>query len=154
MGTGGVVVSDIVPHHPAKMVLAENQELIQTLCTDGPDPPLRVTIGVRRTNGSPNNMDTFGSKHRIKGPGELRVVVTNQKRDPWFAIRQLPHHLSGLLGHPGTRGMSSTTGKMNLTSARLNEHQHVDRLQEERFDGEKNRRRGSDLCNATSDDAN
>ena len=33
MRTSGVIVSDIVPHHPMEMRLVENQELIQTLFT-------------------------------------------------------------------------------------------------------------------------
>jgi hypothetical protein len=59
MRTSGVVISDIVSHDAAKMVLAENQELIQTLLANGPDPPLRITVGIRRTNGSPDDINVF-----------------------------------------------------------------------------------------------
>ena len=77
------------------------------------------------------------SEDRIETCRKLLVIVSDQEPDVGLAIGQLPHDLSGLLGAPGSVRVGGATREMDAAAANLDEHEHIDRLQEHRFDSEK-----------------
>ena len=61
----------------------------------------------------------------------------DEKAHGRVASLEFPDHLPGLLHHPGLMGIGRTAREVHPPATDFNEKQYVDRLQEQRFHGEK-----------------
>src|SRR6266498_2347893 len=76
-----------------------------------PDPTLRDSVRLRRSDGRPHNVETLSPEDLIEGPTELRVPVPEQDVLVLeaFGEREVP----GLLGDPSRVGSAGRTGEMD-----------------------------------------
>lgn len=133
----GVEELDVIAHDTSQVRLVDDQQLIQAFVPRGSNPAFHEGIGIRCANGGGDHVDTFGAKDRVESVCELLVVIPNQKSDARVAVFQLPHELAGLLLNPCAVRMRRATSEMDASTTDLNEHEDIDRLQKQRFHGEK-----------------
>jgi len=78
----------------------------------------------------------------VKRVTEFLVIIPNEKPNGRIAILEFPHHLTGLLGDPGVIRMSRAACEMHPAAPNFDEHEDVNCVQKQGFDGEKNRCHG------------
>ncbi len=61
------------------MASADDQESVQALSADGPDPALRVGVGIGGLNRRQEHLGALGAEHVIEPAAELRVTVAQQE---------------------------------------------------------------------------
>ena len=98
MGPGSVVVGDIRRQYTAEMVLSKDQDLVQTLLSNGANPAFREGIRIWCPHRSPDHGDFLGPEDGVKGPRELGVTIVDQEADGEIAILDLPAQVTRL--HP------------------------------------------------------
>ena len=76
-----VVMPDVVAKDCFEMVTAENERPVEALFSDGPYPPLRDRVRVRRSHRCLDHLDTFAGEHLVEAGGELRVAISDQNRN-------------------------------------------------------------------------
>lgn len=77
MRSTGVVVIDEHLDHALKMLLVQDQELVQTFGPHSPHKPLRDPVRLRSLNRRPNHVLAF--KHGVEAARELGIAVANQE---------------------------------------------------------------------------
>jgi len=82
------------------MPLVENQELVQVLLANRPDPSFGNSVGVRRLVGCPDAGHPHRREHRIEGWHEFSIAIVDQEVRGLVLIRDGPTHVSRLLGDP------------------------------------------------------
>jgi len=55
---------------------------------------------LRRAKRCPNDLNAVASEYVIKPVRELLITITNQKPNPFGAVRQRPRQLASLLDNP------------------------------------------------------
>ncbi len=61
------------------MSVSEDQDAIEAVAADGPDPALGECVRVRRSDRRPDHLDPLGAKDLVEGAAELRVAVVDQQ---------------------------------------------------------------------------
>ena len=74
-----VVVLDVAAQDVNKVLAADDQEVVQALSADGPDPAFGDGVGVGRPNRRADDLGTGRAPHIIERPGELGVPVPDQE---------------------------------------------------------------------------
>ena len=75
-------------------------------------------------------------EHRVERRGELGVPVPDQELEALGVIVEVHQQVTGLLGHPLPRRVSSDPGQVHTAGAVLDEEQHVQAAQEHGIDVE------------------
>ena len=57
------------------MPFIDDDEMVETLLTDGPNPAFCISIGIWRTNWRMNHLDVLRDKNLVKDCGELGVSI-------------------------------------------------------------------------------
>ena len=84
-----VVIGEYV-NDPLKVLLVQDQQLVETFRADRAHEPLRNPVGLWRAKRRSNDLDAVGSKYLVKTVRELLITITNQKPDRFRTIRQDP----------------------------------------------------------------
>jgi hypothetical protein len=140
VGTMAVVVPDVDPKDLLKATAADDQQPVQALGTDGPNPPLREGVGVGRLHRRDQHLGALRPEHVVEPTAELRVTVTNKKAHAASLLLQCEQLVAGLLGDPGGLGIGSHPGQMDPAAVQLDEEQHVQPAQPDGVDGEEVKR--------------
>jgi len=98
-------------------------------------PNARLGIRVRGSNRGADHADAFGAEHLVEGVAELRVSIADEKPEPRL-VAELHHEVAGLLGDPAPVRVRRAGDVLAPPCFERDEEQHVDPLQECRFDGE------------------
>jgi hypothetical protein len=72
-----IVVAYVDVEHPLQMSPTQDEEPIETLSPDCPDPPFRVGVGAGRPHRRPQSPNAFTPEDVVKGPRELAVSVAH-----------------------------------------------------------------------------
>jgi hypothetical protein len=74
-----VVVLDVDPEYLLEMAETNDQQPVQALGADRPNPALRVGIGVRRLHWRNEHVGAFGAEHVVEATAELRVTIADKR---------------------------------------------------------------------------
>jgi hypothetical protein len=94
----GVEVVLVVTQYPKGMRLVAKQHAISALGSDAANEAFRDRVRPGCARWPPDRIDAFGREHRIEGPGELRVPISDQEPKRRRSLTQVHHHVTGLLG--------------------------------------------------------
>ncbi len=119
-----VVVVTVVSENSSQVRLIQDNEPIQTLLAQCPNPSLRIGIGIRRATRRPNDFYSFGLEHRIESSGEFRVPIMDQETYRQLVLVQGPGQLPRLLGHPRRIRMSRASGHKHPSRRQVNEEEN------------------------------
>ena len=131
-----VVMVDEDANDLLEMLAVEDQEPIQTLRANHPHEPFRDTVGLRRAKRRANDLNPIALEDPVKTLGKLLIPIANQEAKRVPALRQRPRQLPGLLRHPRPGRMGRAPREMHATRAELDEEEHVEPLQPDRFHAE------------------
>jgi hypothetical protein len=120
-----------------KVLVVQNQHPVETFRASRAHKPLRYTVGLRRAKRRANDLDPVASKHLVKSVCKFPVPITNQETDAFWALRQSPRHMPGLLRDPQRVRRRSASGQMHTAAAQFDEEQHLEPLQPDCLDCEK-----------------
>ena len=87
--------------------------MIQAFLTGSADPAFSESIGIRRPEGSVNDMKAFGNEDSLKGFAERAVIVVDQETKGAAFIGQIPNQLACLLSNPELMGMGGDAREMD-----------------------------------------
>jgi hypothetical protein len=115
---------------------ANDEEPVEALGADGPDPTLGVGVGVRGLDRRDEHLGILGAEHVVEPATELRVAVSEHKAEPQSSIRCRQEKVAGLLGDPGTIGVGRHAGQVDPAGGQLDEEQHIQPPQADGVDRE------------------
>jgi hypothetical protein len=72
-----VVVADVDPEHPFEMLAPHEQQPVEALGTDSPDPPLRVGVGVGCLHWCDQYLGVLRAEHIVEPTAELGVTIAD-----------------------------------------------------------------------------
>ena len=81
-----VVVADEHPKNPFQVSAVDDQDPVEALSAQGADEALGDRVGLRRFDGSSDDLDAAGAEDLIEGIRELGVVVTEQESQGTLAL--------------------------------------------------------------------
>src|SRR5215218_6111000 len=100
VGTVAVVVLDIHPEDLLQVTTANDQQPVQALGANRPDPTLRVGVRVRRLDRRDEHLGALGAEHVVESATELRVAVAEHKAQSLSSLGCRQEEVAGLLGDP------------------------------------------------------
>ncbi len=80
--------------------------------------------------------NALASEDRVEVAGELAVAVADQEAKRCLLLLERPGELARLLGDPGSGRVGGAADQVDAPAAELDEEEHVQALQRDRFDGE------------------
>ena len=131
-----VEVADVDAEDVLELAATEDEQPVEAFPSHASDPPLRVSVRVRRPDRRADDADAFALEEAVEGAGELRITVVDQKPHSLAAVVAIHQQVARLLSHP-RRIRTTRTGEI-LDPARPNrdEEEHVQPPQPDRLDGE------------------
>jgi hypothetical protein len=129
-------MGDIRGQHPSQVVFAHDQEVVETCFSDGADPALRIGVRAGCAVRRADDFEPLGGEHAIEGRWELRIPIVDEVAAGAAGVLQRPSEIARLLRHPGGGQVGGAASEMDPAGADLEEEEDVDRLEEERLDGE------------------
>ena len=131
-----VVMFDERLEDPFQVLLVENQQPVETLRADGAHKSLGGPVGLWRATWRPHDLYALGSEHVVKTISKFLIPIANQKSHRLRTLCQDPGQLPRLLNDPGRVRIRRATGHMHTAAAQLDEEEHGQPLQPDRFDCE------------------
>ena len=131
-----VVIVEVSRQHATEMLFIEDHDLVETLLADRPDPALRERMRIRRPEGRPDDRGSLGSEYGIECGGESGIAIVYQEALWHFPVLDPPAEVTSLLRHPCARRVGRAAAQMHLSTAHLDEKQHVDGLESGRLNSE------------------
>jgi hypothetical protein len=113
MGPGSIVKRHVFLEHIIKMLIVQNEDVIETFLPDGPHPAFRIAVGLWGTKGCADNLNSHGAKHVVELSGELRVPVMDKESEVALHFLKLPYELARLLAGPEVVGVRCDAGEMH-----------------------------------------
>ena len=125
-----------------KVLAANDQEVVQALSPDGPNPTFVDSVGVGRPNRRADDLGAGRAPDIVERSGELGVPVADQEPERGRTVIQLNQEIAGLLGHPQASRMGRDTSQVHPPAAQFDDEQHLQPPQPDGVDGEAGRRPG------------
>jgi len=75
----GVVVLEVDPKDLLEVAAPDDQQPVQALGPDRPDPAFRMGVRVRRLHRRQHHLGALGAEYVVEAAGELRVVVAQHE---------------------------------------------------------------------------
>ena len=125
MWTVGDEVMPVVTQYPKGMRLVVEQHAIGALGSDAANEAFRERVRPGCARWRLDHIDAFGSEHRVEGPGELRVPISDQEPKRRGSLTQVHHHVTGLLGDPSCGRMGAHAENVYPPSRDFHDEQHV-----------------------------
>src|SRR6266511_3748959 len=118
------------------MPAAEDQQPVEALSTEAPDPALGVRSRPRRSDGRLDHADAFGAEDLVEVAAELAVAVTDQEPRLDALVVEVHEQVARLLGHPRPVRIRRDPCQMHAASRQLDEEQDVEPPEEDGVDCE------------------
>ena len=118
-----------------QVLAADDQELVEALAADRPDPALGDGVGIGRLHRCEDDLGASRAPDIVECPGELGVPVADQKPERRGPIKR-GDNVAGLLGNPRTSRVGGDPSQVHPPAAQFDDEQHLQPLQEHRVDGE------------------
>jgi len=84
------------PQHPLEVPGVDDQHPVEALPSHGADEALGDRVGLRCSDGGPDDLDAFGPEDVVEGTAELGVVVAEQEADLTLSFLQIPGQIPSL----------------------------------------------------------
>jgi hypothetical protein len=111
-----------------EVLTADDQELVEALTADRPDPALGDGVGIGRANRCEDDLDTGRAPDTIERPGELRVPDPGQELEGGGTVTQISEEIAGLLGNPRPGRVGGDASQVHPPAAQFDDEQHVQPL--------------------------
>src|SRR5919106_5190427 len=118
------------------MAAGDDEQPVETLSPNGPDPPFRDGVRLGRSVGRADYLDTLRRKDVVECGRELAVPVVYEKAHLCQTVVGVNAEVTCLLDHPLTVGVGAAPGDGHALGGELDEKQHVDPGQKQRLDRE------------------
>jgi len=126
MESFGVVVDDVLPEEVTEVMLAEDDEVVEALVSDGADEAFSEGIAVRAAAGDADAFCPVVAEHGAPSFGEKQVPIVDEvsgmAEEPVTAVEKV----AGNLLHPRVIGGDTDTGDVNPAGLEL--HHEEDQL--------------------------
>ncbi len=99
MRSASVVIAHVRGQHSLEMALAKDQNLVETLLSNGANSPLRESVGIWCSNWRANDRDILGREHCVERRRKLRVAIVDQEADGHGSVLDVPTEVTRLLFH-------------------------------------------------------
>lgn len=106
--------------------------MIEAFFSGGTDPSFGVRICIGSLKGCGENVDALADEDGIESIRELAIVVADQEPQGMGFI-EVPQDLSGLLCDPCLGGVGGDASQVHATRSNLNEEEHIQSFQPDRF---------------------
>jgi hypothetical protein len=141
VGPGFVVVADVLGENDLEMSSRDNQQVIETVLSDGPHEPFGKGVRPRRGDRSLYGPDANRGEYRVEAAGELGIPVADEESKASPSPFEVGGEVAGHLGKPGTIGMGRDPEQVHPSSIDLDDEQHVeaskcDRVNREEVSGQ------------------
>src|SRR5215204_1987320 len=120
--------------HVLEMSATEDQDPIETVGTQCPDPAFGVGVCVRGLDRRPNHLDPLGAEDAIEGMAEFLVAIVDHESER-LVLAELHEEVARLLRDPRPMRARGAGDVLDPSSRKRNEKQYVDPLQEGCLDG-------------------
>ena len=131
-----VVMQDVGREDVLELAAAEDQQPVEALAAQCPDPAFGVRPRLRRPYRRLDHPDTLGAEHLVEVAGELAVAVADEKPRTDALVIEVHGQVARPLGHPAAVRVRRNPGDVDAARRELEEEQDVEALQEEGVDGE------------------
>ena len=121
-----VEMDDVGPENAVEMPSVQNEDAVEAVASECPDPTLGVGVRVRRTNWGADDPDALASEHGVEVEGELAVAIADQILEPAVLFPELHHQVAGLLCDPAAVRVLGGRDELDPPALERNEEQHVD----------------------------
>jgi hypothetical protein len=118
--------------HTAQMSLAEDQHPVGDFAADGQDKALGEAVRPRTAWWDLDHLDTGVCQDRVERRRELTGAIADEEPEPGGAVAEVRDEVAGLLGGPGSVGMSGDAQDVEVAVADLEHEQDVEPSQGER----------------------
>jgi hypothetical protein len=105
-----VVMLDMASQDADELLAADDQQLVQALPADRPDPASGDGVGIRRPNRCADDLGPGRAPHVVERCGELGVPVADQELERGGLVAESGDEVAGLLGNPETGRMGGDEG--------------------------------------------
>jgi len=109
----------------AKVIFAENDEMVEALGLDAQDEALGVGVKIGSRWADFDHFDAFGFEDSVESGGERGIAIVNQMRRLGGVTFGLEQEVAGFLRDPGAVGMRSHAGDNDPARADMDEEEHV-----------------------------
>src|SRR5207253_1388378 len=99
-------------------------------------PAFCERVSLWRPKWDADGLHALAAEDVVEGAGELAVAVVDQEAHRRHSLGERPGKLPRLLDGPGTVGVRGAASEVNAAGAKLEEEEHVEPTEPERFDGE------------------
>jgi hypothetical protein len=106
-----VVVPSVDPKDLLKVAAADDQQPVQALGADGPNPPFGEGVRVGRLHRRHKHVHIFRSEHVIEPTAELRVPIAHKKAHAVAPLLQCEQQVAGLLVTQAALGLAVTPAR-------------------------------------------
>jgi hypothetical protein len=103
------------------VAVAEDEEPVQVLPTDGADKPLGDSVRPGRADRGLDDLGVFGGEHLIEGSGELRVAVTDEEAERSPTLCEIADKVASDLGDERSGWMFADTEDVDGTAVDLDD---------------------------------
>src|SRR4030095_8695683 len=94
-----------------QLLAADDQQLVEALTADRPDPPLGDGVGVGRLNRCADDLGASRTPDIVERPGELGVSVADQEVEYGGTVTQIGEEIAGCWVTHGPVGWAGTPAK-------------------------------------------
>jgi hypothetical protein len=127
-------VLDELLQHRSEVARPSDQEVVETLATQCPDPALCDGVRPRCPHGGADDADVGAGEDRVERGGELAVPVADQKSELLGVLAEFHEQSAGLLVDPRSGGVGGDPGNVYAAASVLDHHQYVEAAQEDSVD--------------------
>jgi len=117
MWSRAVLVLDVGAEHALQVRPSEDEDVVETLPTNGAYPALRERVRLRRPDGRPYNGQSFGSEDLVEASGELGVSISDE--DVLVLDTSGDRQVPRLLSDPGRVGPTGRTTWTRLVESSM-----------------------------------
>ena len=122
MRTTSIVVANQFTKDSLQVGFTERNDPIETFSTDGPDQPLAISVGLRRSSRRFQNSDSEAAHGAIRVSGKDRVAIMDQE-----SVRMVEgEKLAELLDGPFSSGMQGYVVMQNAPRTNLHRDENID----------------------------
>src|SRR6266508_4154497 len=117
------------------MAVAEDQDSVEAVGTNGADPALGEGVRVRRLERSENNLHALRPEDLVEGVAELRLAIMDEEPEG-VLVAELDDEVARLLGDPASVRVRAAGAVLDPPGRERDAEEAVDPLQEDGLDRE------------------
>jgi hypothetical protein len=129
-----VVVMNVGRKDSFEVAAVHDQEPVEALTADGPDPPFDVRVRPRRPYRCADGPDPLRAEYLVESSCELVVAIVDQEPDRLRPLNERLDDVPRLLGGPLPRGVRGDSGEVHVPGGQLDEHECIEATEQHGVD--------------------